>query len=382
MRRLRSFIQLRIIASNRNPFVQCGPHGRWRIRTDGGESTFTILVLSTTCIGITIWRRKLSFTASSAEAVWNGYCCASMATASCNSNDMSRMDLTRPKSAFWLRHAVVFLLWTIAIGAVLLALSLPAVNGGDSPTLSKCRNNLKAIAFALHKYHEAYGSFPPATVRDSIGRPMHSWRILILPFFEDSRSYEHIDVKAIKNLYARYRFDEPWNSLSNQAIANAPMPVYACPGDNDTSRAGFTNYLAVVGPGTIWADPTRIEQIRDGTSHTILVVESNVPSIPWTQPTDLAANEMSSQDNSAIDMLSSAHPGGTNIAFADASVQFLSHGDTTGASLNAMLTMAGNDGIGESLVVVCPTCGRPVQTYDNLQKHQVCPYCSKPLQTR
>jgi Protein of unknown function (DUF1559) len=33
-------------------------------------------------------------------------------------------------------------------------------------------------------YHDTYGRFPPAYIADHDGRPMHSWRVLILPLLE------------------------------------------------------------------------------------------------------------------------------------------------------------------------------------------------------
>ena len=43
------------------------------------------------------------------------------------------------------------------------------------------RNNLKQIGLALLEYHQKYGSFPPAFVADANGKPLYSWRVLILP---------------------------------------------------------------------------------------------------------------------------------------------------------------------------------------------------------
>ena len=37
---------------------------------------------------------------------------------------------------------------------------------------------------AVANYHGTYGCFPPAYIPDARGRPMHSWRVLILPFLE------------------------------------------------------------------------------------------------------------------------------------------------------------------------------------------------------
>ena len=60
----------------------------------------------------------------------------------------------------------------------------------------ECSNNLKAIAIALHSYHDKYGSLPPAYVADENGKPMHSWRVLILPQLGET------------GLHERYRFSK------------------------------------------------------------------------------------------------------------------------------------------------------------------------------
>jgi len=46
----------------------------------------------------------------------------------------------------------------------------------------QCTCHLKGLGLAFHTYHDAYGSFPPAYTVDADGRPLHSWRVLILPF--------------------------------------------------------------------------------------------------------------------------------------------------------------------------------------------------------
>src|SRR4051812_23237564 len=55
---------------------------------------------------------------------------------------------------------------------------------------AQCRGNLAQLHFALHSYHEMYGCFPPAYIADSDGKPMHSWRVLILPFIDQAATYK------------------------------------------------------------------------------------------------------------------------------------------------------------------------------------------------
>src|SRR6476469_182788 len=99
------------------------------------------------------------------------------------------------RSAFTL----VKLLVVIAIIGVLVALLLPAVQAArEAARRMQCSNHLKQIGLALQNYHDTFGSLPPAYLADSQGKPIHSWRVLILPFLENT------------TLYDRYSFDEPW----------------------------------------------------------------------------------------------------------------------------------------------------------------------------
>jgi hypothetical protein len=106
------------------------------------------------------------------------------------------------------------LLVVIAIIAVLIAFLLPAVRSARGAAYrSHCSSNLKQIALALHNYHDTFGAFPPAYVADESGKPMHSWRVLILPFLESSP------------LYDKYRFDEPWDGPNNRQLLKH-MPYF------------------------------------------------------------------------------------------------------------------------------------------------------------
>ena len=59
---------------------------------------------------------------------------------------------------------------------------------------------------AVANYHDMYKCFPPAYVADESGRPMHSWRVLLLPFLSESE------------LYNAYNFAEPWGSPNNRKL--------------------------------------------------------------------------------------------------------------------------------------------------------------------
>jgi hypothetical protein len=103
-----------------------------------------------------------------------------------------------------------------------------------------CKNNLRQLNMALQLYHDTYGSFPPPYVADASGRPMHSWRVLILPFIEQAP------------LYKQYRFDEPWDGPHNRKLHDAIVPAFSCPAHDAQMPPTEASYLAVIGPETIW----------------------------------------------------------------------------------------------------------------------------------
>jgi hypothetical protein len=167
---------------------------------------------------------------------------------------------------------------------------------------ASCISNLKQIVLAMHAYHQDFGSFPPAYVADADGRPMHSWRVLILPYLEELP------------LYKDYRFDEPWDGPNNRLLHASEVRPYACPVDhNPNGQPGMTSYVLVTGPGTVFnADQTmRLADVSDGTGQTLLVVEVHNSGIHWMEPRDLALSQMATTINSKRGQgISSRHPTG------------------------------------------------------------------------
>ena len=140
--------------------------------------------------------------------------------------------------------------------------------------LFKTLDNLKYLLFSMHQYHDAHQTIPPAYTVDASGKPLHSWRVLILPY---------IDQKA---LYDQIRLNEPWDSEYNKQFHNRDVATFHSGATN--SPKGFTDFSMVVGPDTITDGPTArlFSAIPDGTSNTIILVERATP-VCWMDPTEV-----------------------------------------------------------------------------------------------
>ena len=201
------------------------------------------------------------------------------------------------------------LLLVICILGLIVALLLPNVRTARSAAeRMQCANNLKQIALALHSYEEEFGSLPPAYTVDTNGRPLHSWRTLILPFLGEEGLYNSIDLS------------KPWDDPANAEALNSGPTVLCCPSSGLQSR--LTTYLAVIAPDGCFlgSEPRQLAQITGTRSQMLMLIEA---------PTENAVNWMAPRDTDAQLVLTFGsenrlnHVGGTTAVFADGSTRFL-----------------------------------------------------------
>jgi prepilin-type processing-associated H-X9-DG protein/prepilin-type N-terminal cleavage/methylation domain-containing protein len=274
---------------------------------------------------------------------------------------------------------LIELLVVIMIIGILIALLLPAVQAArEAARRTRCVNNLKQIALALHGYLDAHSVFPTQVgFVPRSGTPSDyrlGWMVQILPLVEQRALF---DAFNFSNGPGSAAFPNvPAFSWSNRTVVELKLDLYLCPsyggptglrgqadyvnprdqwvvastcykgnlGDNST--IAFPGANIVLGDmlggiptarGIFWRGTmtVRVAEILDGLSNTLAVGEAVPDACKWNSWT----NSSHSVASAAIPLnqranpdptkwmycygFKSRHPGGGNFAFADGSVRFL-----------------------------------------------------------
>ena len=260
---------------------------------------------------------------------------------------------------------LVELLVVIAIIGILVAILLPAVQyAREAARRSSCQNNLRQWGLGLLLYEDSYKTFP-AGYSDTI-TPTGTFVPRVLQFLEQPT--------------LNYNFNLNWDAPENLAAIQTQFSVLICPstpspqrvdtnlpamrpasGDYTSTHGVNHDYCQFMGwplysppdfNGVLTNTPCRLAAIRDGTSHTFLLVEdAGRPELwrmrrqasgasqngGWADPNyELALDGADrgftgsgqyggdcvmncTNDNECY----SFHPQGANFVFADGSVKFL-----------------------------------------------------------
>jgi prepilin-type N-terminal cleavage/methylation domain-containing protein len=304
------------------------------------------------------------------------------------------------------RHHTAFtlveLLVVIAIIGILIAMLLPAIQAArEAARRSQCLNNLKQHGLGLLLYNDNLKSFPvgntapPREYDNSAPNPdaggYWGFQARILPFMESKSVYAFCNFN-----YTLSCFD--WVKLQQSKgikLATMIQPFHKCPDDplmnppaiyklDDGSEYGCTNYLGSLGTFTEPAtqdprankDPhafngilfhcnasgaVKINQIKDGTAHTLIMGERGVSNDLYGWPycgaglfppngkfnigdgdnlmaTDIGLSR-GRPDNNHNWHFWSYHPGIAQFLFADGSSRPLSY-DIDDVTLKALTTRA------------------------------------------
>lgn len=242
---------------------------------------------------------------------------------------------------------------------------------------SQCANNLKQLAIGLHNYADTYTpdqtpagqprGFPAGTVPSSSLSPEQrlSWYVEVLPFIEQV------------NLHQRFDREKGWIDPANESAARTPLKPLYCP---DWGREAaptppyLTAYLGVAGLGAdaatlpahdrragVFGYDRRIspKEISDGTSNTLMILESARDNGPWAQGGSATVRGLVPGEQPYLGVgrpFGGTHFGensvfgkgkslGCNAALADSSVRFLAESISSNV-LEAAVTTAGGEEIG------------------------------------
>jgi hypothetical protein len=138
-------------------------------------------------------------------------------------------------------------------------------------------NNLKQIGLAMLNFENKHREMPDRAIRDKDGKPLLSWRVMMLPDLEGTP------------LFKQFHLDEPWDSEHNRKLIEKMPDVYRSP-DTGSQHPGRTRYLVPVGENLYFPPdhPIKLRDVLDGTSKTIMVVEADPDhAVIWTKPDDL-----------------------------------------------------------------------------------------------
>jgi hypothetical protein len=216
----------------------------------------------------------------------------------------------------------------------LYALLLPSVQRvREVKAQTDCKSNLKQIGIALHSYHLAYRSLPPAYTVDDQGQRLHSWRTLILPFLDRGQLYESIDLS------------KPWSHPVNVEARQTAQELFKCPAAKKISP-NETTYLAISTANSCFPgiESRTYQDITDKHSETFMVVEVCAQdAIEWMQPDDLGELAFKRYFSSEKDL---THFGGMQVLLADGTVRFISRNMALDL-VDGLMTISGREVVGE-----------------------------------
>lgn len=228
---------------------------------------------------------------------------------------------------------VVALIMAASIWVVLKVVIPLATPDPNLAAKERTFGQLRQIGLAMLAYHDEYGSFPPAYLSDEQGKPMHSWRVLLLPYLGEEA------------LYRSYDFSQPWDGPENSSLIPLMPSIYASPLDDPLTRSAETGVMVIMGDRTPFpgAGTTNLTDLRDGPENTILAVEVVSHGTSWTEPLDLDASKMVYQIDGRFDQeIGSRIEGGAHVVFADGDVEFLGE-NTPRNRVEALVTRDAGD---------------------------------------
>jgi prepilin-type N-terminal cleavage/methylation domain-containing protein len=282
-----------------------------------------------------------------------------------------------PRKARVRGFTLIELLVVIAIIAILIGLLLPAVQKvREAAARIQCSNNLKQLGLAMHNYHDSLGKFP--YIRSGGGQNRHTWALIILPYIEQDNVFKVYQTPITGVSRTDGMNNHNTTNAEMTAARQASVKPFLCPTRHSSGQlspltAGSTvmgqpsDYAACVGDtGTVpttgifymvnsnhMLAQSRMADILDGTSNTLMVGEKHIPlGALHTSPSDLiiysggetqtysrragTSNPLAISNTVALNnQFGSWHTGICQFVFADGSVRGVKN-STPGATLGLL----------------------------------------------
>jgi hypothetical protein len=159
------------------------------------------------------------------------------------------------------RRALLLLMWFVVCSGLLTWCAGAIRAAREAERCQTCGLNFKQIGLGLLNFDAENGSLPPAYLCDAKGKPIHSWRALLMPY---GGHYSWRKTYSLK---------EPWDGPNNGKFLSTRFNEFRCPSAGSDLRL-TADYVAVVGPDTLWPGRERIKlPPKGGNQDTILLIE-------------------------------------------------------------------------------------------------------------
>jgi hypothetical protein len=203
---------------------------------------------------------------------------------------------------------------TVLISLGVFIFGLPTFYQSEAGQHRLCVDKMDQLGLGLLNYHCFHKHFPPVYSCDIYNNSMFSWVVPLLP---------NIDCETE---FYQLKKDEPWDSPHNkQFLSQTSLPTFHCPGANQKNEVDIINYIAIIGPGTIWRKEGTVDfwDLPQG-GLSVMLVEAATSDKHWAEPFALTAEEVLENMKSGKGVrISSGHPSGVYVLFTNGKVDFL-----------------------------------------------------------
>lgn len=198
----------------------------------------------------------------------------------------------------------------------------PAIKRGEDR--DKAEERFQRVARAFQRFNRDQEKMPMPALTSIDGRPLHSWRVQLLPYVGQ------------KELYEKLRLHEPWDSEHNKPLLAEMPDVFALPGVKAGMGMTYMQLFDITLGGKKGGASLKASY-PDGLENTLLIFEAK-DAVHWAAPTVLEYS-----DKLAVRKLLGDHYGrGTLAASLDRQVRWIP-ATMTETDLRAAITPAGND---------------------------------------